>query len=158
MAGTRKRDLSGHAHFCHPECYFGSKIPHANKNLHQDEPVHGQEDAIYHATEVSARIARILLSRQSFFPWQSFLSIGMCSRYPCRRCAFRRFNSSLFSGILFGGRPSGLPTKRMVVHRVIMRQFSNLQTLQNLMEKTFDRACWKFPERVSGSMPYSDLK
>ncbi|WP_370867558.1 hypothetical protein, partial [Nitrosomonas sp.] len=46
MAGTRKRNFSGHALFCHPKCYFGSKIPQANKNPHQDEQVHNQEDTI----------------------------------------------------------------------------------------------------------------
>jgi len=46
LAVTRKRNFSGHAFFCHPGCYFGSKIPQANKNPHQDEQIHDQEDAI----------------------------------------------------------------------------------------------------------------
>ena len=46
LAGTRKRNSSGHALFCHPKCYFGSNISQANKNPHQDEQVHNQEDAI----------------------------------------------------------------------------------------------------------------
>ena len=54
---------------------------------------------LIHATEVSARLARILLSRYPYFPWPNFPSIGMRSRYSCRRCAFRRLISSLFSGI-----------------------------------------------------------
>lgn len=65
--------------------------------------------------DVSARLARRLLSRYPYFPWLNFPSIGMRSRYSCRRCAFRRSNSSLFSGVIFGGRPSGLPAKRILL-------------------------------------------
>jgi len=46
LAGTRKRNFSEHALFCHLECYFDSKIPQINKNPHQDEQIHNQEDVI----------------------------------------------------------------------------------------------------------------
>jgi hypothetical protein len=46
LAGTRKPNFSWPALFCHPECYFDSKISQTNKNPHQDEQVHNQKDTI----------------------------------------------------------------------------------------------------------------
>ncbi len=59
LVGTRKRDFFGHARFCHPTYYFGSKVPQTKKP-HQDAQAHDQKDAIDHTTDVSALMARIL--------------------------------------------------------------------------------------------------
>jgi hypothetical protein len=46
LAGTRKPNFSGRALFFPQKCYFGSKILQTNKNPHQDEQIHNQEDTI----------------------------------------------------------------------------------------------------------------
>ena len=78
---------------------------------------------LIHATEVSARLARILLSRYPYFLWPNFPSIGIRSRYSCRRCVFRRFISSLFSGVLSGGRPSAACRHVPTLHQSDSRLF-----------------------------------
>ena len=46
MADVGKPSFSGYALFCHPQCYFGNKIPQTNKNPHQNEQIHDQKDAV----------------------------------------------------------------------------------------------------------------
>jgi hypothetical protein len=83
---------------------YGGNFLQANKNPRQYKQILDQEDTVNPCHRRIGPLGSNIVEAIALFALSKLSSIGIRTRYSCRRCAFRRFISSLLLGIIFAGR------------------------------------------------------